>query len=163
MAIKRLFWVLGLVLSFSLLFSCGGKGENPDLKTGDENFGDRDLAGGQTENGKSEPNIYEQFPKTDFEGRDFTILLFDYMQEEHYSESEIGDVFNDAVYNRNKKIEEDFNINLKFRANIYAEVTNDLKKACWSATTPTIWARCTRSRGRAWWETICIPTGIRRM
>ncbi|MCL2813867.1 MAG: hypothetical protein FWD23_04630 [Oscillospiraceae bacterium] len=128
MAIKRLYLFLILALVFSLFASCGETNQTAG-ETGDENSKDADSANGKTDDGTSEQNIYEQFPKTDFGGRDFTILLFEYMQEEHYSESEIGDVFNDAVYNRNKKIEDDFNINLKFRANIYGEVTNDLKKS----------------------------------
>ena len=118
--------ILILVVMFSLiLFSCVGNNQATDVESGDEN----PETTAPADTGGTEANIYEQFQKTDFEGRDFTILLFEYMQEEHYSESEVGDVFSDAVYNRNKKIEEDFNINLKFRANVYGEVTNDLKKS----------------------------------
>ena len=121
--ISHLFLALFLVLA-PAFFSCGdSRTSEADGKI--ENPGQGDL----TDEGVEGPNIYEQFQKADFEGRDFTILLFEYMQEEHYSESEVGDVFGDAVYSRNKKIEEDYNISLKFRANIYAEVTNDLKKS----------------------------------
>jgi hypothetical protein len=103
-----------LASSFVLLNSCADDAANI---TENNNAG----GGNLQNNPESDPempvaaeNIYEQFEKVDFGGRDLNFLLTDYLNEEHFAESEIGEIFHDAVFRRNKKIEDDFNINFKF-------------------------------------------------
>jgi len=55
--------------------------------------------------------LYE-LEKKDFGGRDFRISVTDKYTHEMWVESENGDICNDAVYARNQKIEEYFNINI---------------------------------------------------
>ena len=49
--------------------------------------------------------------------------------EEYYSEGEIGEVFNDAVYNRNRKIEDDYNISFKFIISTWEAHIGEMKKS----------------------------------
>ena len=111
-----------------LLYSCQGGKENNENQSNNNNNNAQDVTD-PSEEDEIVGNIYEQFPKTDFGGREFKMLLRDSVQEEHYSEGEIGEVFNDAVYKRNKKIEEDYNINFKFIISTWEKHTEDIRKS----------------------------------
>ena len=109
---KRILFLILTVCAFMLLNSCSNNTEsiNNDGKNIQNNDSDEIISEtpGVTE------NIYEQFPKIDFEGRKLNFLITDYLAEEHRAEEEIGEIFNDAVFRRNKKIEDDYNINFSF-------------------------------------------------
>lgn len=66
----------------------------------------------------AETKLTPDLPDSDFEGADFTVLgreYTDYPQFsnfEIYAESETGDVVNDAVYRRNRDIEEKYNVKI---------------------------------------------------
>lgn len=70
----------------------------------------------------------EVLPAADFEGRTFTMFLFDYMKEEHRSDELTGDVLNDAVFNRNSKISSDYNIVMRFLDEPYGQYTDTVRK-----------------------------------
>lgn len=127
---------LGLLIFVGLLLtlnSCSENNRENDNVNKGENLQVADSGTVDIEDSSAFENIYDQFPKVDFEERDFTMLLCDSLDEEHYSESEIGEIFNDSIYRRNKKIEEDYNINIKFiiAADAPAAVEN-LKKSVMS-------------------------------
>ena len=122
------------ILILIIIFACaaGSCGDNKAPDGGEKNnaAADPGAAGDDGEGADIiQENIYEIFPKNDFGGREFAMVIADYMQEEHYSESEIGEVFNDAVYNRNKKIEDDFNIDFKFRILPHGDGPADIRKS----------------------------------
>ena len=62
-----------------------------------------------TERSKFSDNIEDE----DMEGMQFRILVRDQLSKEFFIEEETGDIIEDAVYLRNKKIEDRFNIELK--------------------------------------------------
>ncbi|MCL1793369.1 MAG: hypothetical protein FWG34_05840 [Oscillospiraceae bacterium] len=126
--IKFAIFLAAVFVFFCLMASCADNAATHGNGNGGGDEIDSDSETG--ENGaKPDENIYTRFPKTDFGSRDFTMVIVDYMQEEHYAEEEIGDVFNDSVYNRNKKIEEDYNINLKFKIASHADAPSEIKKS----------------------------------
>jgi ABC-type sugar transport system, periplasmic component len=64
----------------------------------------------------SEPQIRENLPEENYNGYDFTVLVFDnqiWSWAEIVAEEEIGEPINDAFYKRNRLVEEKFNINIK--------------------------------------------------
>lgn len=71
---------------------------------------------------------YEPLPAEDFNGKTFTMFLFDYMKEEQQSDELTGDVLNDAVYNRNSKISSEYNIVMKFLNEPYASYAQTVRK-----------------------------------
>lgn len=73
-------------------------------------------------------DIYGPLLNEDFNGRSFTMFLYDYMKEEHQSEELTGDVLNDAVYNRNSKISSDYNIEMRFINQPYGDYTSTVRK-----------------------------------
>ena len=109
------------------LYSCADNNNINSNNNNTQNIADASEDGGTAE--VENVNIYDQFPKTDFGGREMKILIMESAEEEHYVEGEIGEVFNDAVYRRNKKIEEDYNIKLKFVPSSWADHTKDMQKS----------------------------------
>ncbi|MCL2097123.1 MAG: extracellular solute-binding protein [Oscillospiraceae bacterium] len=116
--------VLLLALSM-ILISCGGDNLNND----GDGFADGLNGGGVGEEiaGVEQPpdprDIPDEVPDNNFGGADFRILhrtsctrsnwaLYDVHQIEIAAESLNGDVINDALFNRNKTIEDRFNINI---------------------------------------------------
>ena len=55
-------------------------------------------------------DVLENLPDGDYGGRKFNILLREGFEYEFVSEEENGDIINDAVYRRNRAVEEKFNI-----------------------------------------------------
>ena len=53
--------------------------------------------------------VDDELPDKDFEGRTFTILTYDQLKADVYSEGYNGEVINDAVYERNQAVAERFN------------------------------------------------------
>lgn len=114
----RLLLLSMIVLSLALLFACAeADGENV------RDIGD-DAAIAVGADGEYEPQeqpetarIYADLPEMDFDGFEFRIITSDYyldtnMPREIGAEELTGDIINDAIYMRNSRIEEEFNINI---------------------------------------------------
>ncbi|MCL2096308.1 MAG: hypothetical protein FWH10_05310 [Oscillospiraceae bacterium] len=111
------------VLSVLLLTGCQN-GDNPSVADNDgvrdaASAGDLDLddMSGENDEGDilnmgSRENVRDDLPDINFGGEDFTILQRTEWNYEFLSESQTGDVVNDAVYMRNLAVEERFNIKL---------------------------------------------------
>ena len=56
--------------------------------------------------------VADNLPDKDFGGEDFTILGYDFTYGYMYAEELTGDVFNDALYNRNTDVAERFNVKM---------------------------------------------------
>ena len=103
--------------AFSILVSCGGKTNNNNVKTDDAinaNQENKQEAGEQAES-----RLYPDLPAKDFGGYEFKFLsrewinVVDWEEWNHRdlaAEELNGDIINDSVFNRNKKIEEKYNI-----------------------------------------------------
>ena len=60
----------------------------------------------------SKPEIPDNLPERDFGGYEFRLYLDESKFKDMYVEEEIGEIVDDAVYKRNRIIEERFNINI---------------------------------------------------
>jgi hypothetical protein len=73
--------------------------------------------------------ISDDLPEKDYLGRSFRVLTYDQIKADVYSESANGDVINDAVFERNQKVSERFNINIEILSNAkYEETTSYIQK-----------------------------------
>ncbi|MBE6614378.1 MAG: hypothetical protein E7631_03640 [Ruminococcaceae bacterium] len=102
-------WITLLLLASMLLatVSCGGAAETdapentPAAETETET---------ETE---TEPPLSDDLPDTDCGGRSYRIASFEGYEDEFYTEELTGEVENDAVFNRNARLEERFNISIE--------------------------------------------------
>ena len=122
-----LVFVLTPIIGMSSL-SCAQREEEPSDES--ETFA------GETET-ESESRAVADLPETDFDGRTFRIFgrenttYSQFSNFEFYAESEDGEVVNDAVYARNRTIEEKYNI--KTEQTLLDDTTGHLKKIVASA------------------------------
>ena len=58
-------------------------------------------------------SISDGLPEKDFGGKTFTIVTFDQLENDYRSDTETGDVINDAIFKRNQTVEERFNVNIE--------------------------------------------------
>ncbi|MCL1793005.1 MAG: hypothetical protein FWG34_03960 [Oscillospiraceae bacterium] len=115
MAKRIMAFVLVAALALPFAVSCSGE-------TGKENVKDTDSGGENREEGQNveqaEVKVYPDLEPKDFGGYEFTFLTrtiqnVDWVEWDHRdlsSEELNGDIINDAVFNRNKKIEEKYNV-----------------------------------------------------
>ena len=87
--------------------SCGGEATATDTTAAAEG----DTTPAVTDAAVTEP-VYE-LPKADFGGRDVQFYIGDTRSKIHVTE-ETGDLVNDAIYRRNRKVEEQYNCNFKY-------------------------------------------------
>jgi len=118
MYMKKLLAFLALALILALA-SCGG--DNGGTNTNDGEKSGADPAAETLTDAPAEPErLYPELPPVDFEGYEFTFLSWginsaDWAEWDHRdftAEEMSGDIINDAVYVRNQKIEEKYNITI---------------------------------------------------
>ena len=103
---------IALVLCFSVLFpaicACGGGKVAEDTKNTAE-----DAAAEETTTGDG--LFYDKVPELDFGGYEYRVIQGTYVRSGQmlFVEEEIGDVLNDAIYARDRKVEGRFNIRFK--------------------------------------------------
>lgn len=92
-----------------IIAACSDSGES--IKSTDNN--DTTKAG--TEIIETEPSLFDDLPKDDYDGYTFTILTTEsnYAIIDMDAESLDGDIINDAIYNRNRNVESALNIIIK--------------------------------------------------
>ncbi len=88
------------------LVACGGSGESGETTT---------APSGETTPTETTEAAYE-LAKEDFGGKDVTFMLWS--QSTLPAEEETGDVINDATYRRNRKVEEEYNVNFKYDVSV---------------------------------------------
>ena len=111
---KNLKIICVLAISVMLLISCGdsaGEADTPDIIT----EAPADLNGADEQAQTGQEKILPDLPEADFGGHEFKIITSDYianaiMPREIWAEEETGDPINDAIYSRNKLIEDKYNI-----------------------------------------------------
>ena len=118
---RKIALVLAVVMIFCLFAaSCQGQ-ENNNQTSNDENNNSGSLDdGGDTSDGapESRASIPDNLPEKDYGEYDFRVYTnerTDYgdFAQKFAPDSEIGEVVNDAVFRRNKTVEDRFNINIK--------------------------------------------------
>ena len=122
MKAKILTSLLTISIVAALLISCAGSTPPPTSTTGDI------IASDTSDKGVADEYIYASL---DCNGEDFTFLnvttTWDFYTAITH-ESETGEVLDDAIFSRNKKIEERYNVNIKEIAFDIGEVENNLRK-----------------------------------
>ena len=105
---KLLSSVLALMMIASAAVSCGESASSPVPAQTAAQTGGPAPAEETTEAPETDP--LDLLPDEDFGGRKFNILLREGFEYEFVSEEETGDIINDAIYQRNRAVEEKFNI-----------------------------------------------------
>ena len=113
---RTLALVLAALMCVTSLAACaadGGK-EAPTVTTASPTPGDTSPTDSSVPAETEEPRITPNLPAADFEGHKFTVLTkgqYDatFSSRDIYAEGITGEVINDAVYQRNKKIEQIYN------------------------------------------------------
>jgi hypothetical protein len=132
--VKKLFlFLVVIIFAAGAVLSCSKGGA-------DSNKSDDGGADSKTENAEAdksdtpkEISIFEILPKSDFLGGTFTVYVppnpDSPVDKGTFVAELMGEVFNDAVYNRNLKIENEYNANLKaLYGQNWDSTYNDLKK-----------------------------------
>jgi len=102
---KKLSFIFALLMLFTSLTSCSDAAYDD---TADTSAAENAEAAETT---TSDP-LDDELPKKDYEGYDFRFYVYKDYDSTYVPESETGDVVNDAVYRRNRNVEERFNIKL---------------------------------------------------
>ena len=126
---KRRNFVAAMLTLSLLSVSCASGGTGGGTSSGDISGGDASQSGEVT----SDPNA-DAVPKLDFGGAEVRTIQQDTTRS-FYVEDAVGDVVNDAIYERNRKIEERFNV--KFTPTImqkYNAITTSVTQAVLSET-----------------------------
>jgi hypothetical protein len=96
---------LTAALLLPLLCACAAQ------DTGSGSATDTSAAESATET--SDPrNIDDGLPDTDYNGATFTLFCREGAKEQYFSEEQNGEIVNDAIFSRNLKVEDDYNIKL---------------------------------------------------
>ena len=99
---RRVFaWLLTLCAALPVLASCGGETPAADTTAADSTV----------TTAPEDTTISDDLGEYDFGGEDYNMLIREWKIKDLFVEESIGEVYNDAVYDRNRKIEERFNIN----------------------------------------------------
>jgi len=128
---KRIFSILlAAMLTAPMLFSCAGD-------TAEETTADNAIAGGENAAVEAETEPSWQYPDKDFAGQDYRILNFDQLWDMYIHmdvAEQTGEILNDAVYNRNRKVEEELNCKIVEKAmtnagNILTDLSDHAKNS----------------------------------
>lgn len=119
---KQISILLAAALLASSLAACG-KPENGGVTTSAGTASDTSASVSDTTESDSRDQISDNLPDKDFGGAEFRISCMSKYSSEMDVDQLNGDVCNDAVYNRNRKIEDRFNI--KIKTNVTQWVTNE--------------------------------------
>ena len=124
---QRLCMILAMLMTVSSLASCSGSG-NDQKDTTPSSGTNTDTTTAETET----PSIYEEaaaaLPKEKYADKTFTILTREEVSFEMDAESSTGEITNDAVYDRNIKIEDTYGIQIAtVSVGNWDDVTNALQ------------------------------------
>jgi len=137
---KKICLILAVILLFGLLFaftSCGNKDENKNATPTEAQNANADNSGDiaeepvQTATEKILPDVPDD---KNYDGYEFVILANGteynsyWYSKDIYADEENGDAINDAVYYRNRAIEEKYNIKIKgvLKGNLYNEAKKNI-------------------------------------
>lgn len=102
-------------LMLTALAACGGeagKGSGSGAGEGASAVAEADTTAETTAAETTDPYASDGLPDTDWQGADYTIILRELTKYEFVAEEENGEVLNDAIFERNRRAEERFNIKI---------------------------------------------------
>ncbi|MHC1695438.1 MAG: ABC transporter substrate-binding protein [Eubacteriales bacterium] len=108
---KAMALILAIVILSLPLLSCGESGEKPALA-------DSTTQASETPTGSTDPrDLYPSPEVKDFEGYEFRMLTNEnltFQQVEYFADEQTGDLMNDTIYTRNRKVEDQYNIKISY-------------------------------------------------
>lgn len=144
--IKKIKRISSLILCLALLFttlvslfSCGNNKQDSNNSGGNNDgtssLNSNDAANTETAAEMSDSDarlaVSDDLPEKDYGGEKFNILYIDWSSYQLYqfAEAEIGEVMNDAIYYRQKHVEDRFNIQIEPIKINYGEITKNVSKS----------------------------------
>ena len=122
---RRAAFVLSLILTASASLSCqSGAPANNDT-TSDTTPADTTTLSAE----EARQLIDDGLPERDYGGEDFNITINTYCESGFHAEELTGDVLSDSIYERNKAVEDRFNIKLNFISDAYATMQTTVQKS----------------------------------
>ncbi|MGI6743903.1 MAG: hypothetical protein ACOX4O_09625 [Eubacteriales bacterium] len=138
-------FVLAIVLAVSVFVSCGKPPSSSKNET--DNLPAAEISDTEAE----ETTLGDGLPDIDFGGADFTIAVRNSRLDDFFTEEETGEIKNDAVFARNRAVEERFGITLHvvdysddWNSGLRAVVNNSLLAAdgAFDIVVPDYWWGC---------------------
>lgn len=114
---------ISLTLLFALLLS--------QISCGSEQISQDETTTSDTSDTTSEisTEVSDELPDVTFDGRTFTTLAADYMENGFIADEATGDVIDDAVYKRNRDVMERFDVVLETKTDAYNNVAQTLQNS----------------------------------
>jgi len=130
---RKISVLLAGAVAISMLASCGGEAGGDSEKGGNDTSAEVTTA--------KEPTVYDYLPEKDYGGRSYHILTSEGwsvdMLTQMYIEEETGDVVGDAVYRRNRTVEEAFNVEIECRTVTYGNLVSTIRQEVQAGETNT--------------------------
>ncbi len=111
---------LGLTSAMLFTASCGGTSTPSDDTTSSDTT---------TEAVTTANPLADNLPEKDYNGAEFNITINTYCETGYHAEEQTGDVLSDAIYNRNKAVEDRFNVKLNFISEAYSAFTTTIQNS----------------------------------
>ena len=119
---RKISLAMSIVIFAGILASCGAQPSGGEVTTDSGNITETTEA--ETEN----KEISDDLPETNFEGKTFTVLTYDYIKDDYVVEEETGDVVKDAEYRRDQTVSERFGAKIEYIADYnLSDATNFVK------------------------------------
>ena len=129
MKLKKLTTILLLIAMLLPLASCGNGGKDSDTETQGNVSAESDTTGADTAESETTRADYpDDLPEKDFGGKTYTVLG-EGMSVYFHADELNGEVLNDALYNRDVKVGERFNVKIALSETADAQATIDTAKA----------------------------------
>ena len=118
--------ILALLLAIALAASVTACGQ--DAGTKDTEAGDGTTVSDSVSEEASDTGISDELPEKNYGGRTFTVATDDYMVDDYISDSETGEIVNDAIFRRNTEIEDRFGVKIEVVSDNYEEMERRIKQ-----------------------------------
>lgn len=125
MKIKQLISILLATGHIALVSSCGSQSDSNEqtsaesMQKSDENLNDDVSSDSEI--------IADNLPEIDFKGAEFRIAYNDYMSSNYNITEETGEILDDSLYNRDRSVEERFNVKLCYSEVPYNGMESSLR------------------------------------
>lgn len=146
-ALRFVSLLIALIISASAVAACGDEGGNSPASTTAEQAADP-ISDGSEETEPETTQIPDDLPETDFGGRTFNLAVRSSRIYDFFTEEQTGEAQNDALYERNRMIEERFNMKFGFTqfddGNMASNINKSLKAAdgAFDIVVPDYWWGC---------------------
>ena len=145
---KRLLAILLAALMTASMTACGAPAET-ETTGSDEVLETVETEAVPKNDMEARKLVSDNLPDKDFGGEDFTILGYDFTYGYMYAEELNGDVFNDALFNRNTGVSERFNVKMNILGEADYIGTSQIIKTAVLSGEDTFWIHEVLNKGSA--------------